>query len=1122
LCAVTAALLLSPLAAAALPGATAAPTPLYRASAWTSPIFINISASAGVSANASILDPEAAIKERSDGFLNGGRGACFVDIDGDGDDDIYVSGPGKDQLFRNDGNMSFTDITDAAGLGDMGYGMACASGDLDNDGDADLIVTNYKSYMGIWRNNGDSTFTNITNISGIDDTGPHTGIALADFNGDGLVDIFLAEYQKFNDRIYKNLGNLTFKDMTATSWITDYDYGFQPVVADYNGDGLPDIYVANDFGPDTLWKNDGNFTFADVSLISGAYDPRGGMGASWVDFNSDGDPDLFVTNYGQDGLWDNRGGAFYDVANQSGVDDPWTGWGTAWIDFDLDGDLDLVVVNGNVDGQLEWQQPDKLFRNDGNGTFTDVSENSGADSVEVGRGLAVGDLDGDGRVDMYVLNNNCPALLLHNQLPTTNSYLRVRLQGTVSNRDGIGAEVEVVAGASKEYQNLAAGSSYLSSNSKTLVFGLGDQTTASDVLVKWPSGLKQSLRNVAANQTITIVENDTEDPVARAPDLTVDQGTPFTMNGSGSTDNTRVANWTWSVDVNGTARAAFGVSPVMTIYTPGSYAGRLDVRDIFGRNGSTTYTVTVRPLARVTLDAGPDLVVPEGTLVNFRALGASTVTPDFAGACSFLWNFTDFSGPQTLVGPTPAYLFDHPGFYQLRVSVADPQGATAQDTVNVTVRDAFSPVLGATVPSAVDEDMPVLLDATATTDNDPTFDTTGAFGWSYEGYAGRVNWSGARVLVQFPDPGTFVISLRARDVTGNAAMMNFTIRVRDVTAPLPNAGPDRSVLPGQEMVLDASLSTDNDPNFRALGTFAWSVQVGGGVLNYSGAQASVTFADPGIYRVLLDAWDPSGNRAGAPDIMYVRVLDDQKPVPVAGADRSVRVGVPVGFDGSLSRDNDPALETTGSFLWEFQDGAERHALRGPLAQYTFVRTGVYSVRLTVADQSGNSAAVVFKVTVFDDEAPVISVEPLPSQLTSGSALVLNASSSSDNVGVATYLWKVRGPLGFDGQVVGATGEIVLTVVGDYIVNLTVKDGAGNAVWQEFSVAVLARSTAPGPSEGPGPSPGPSGNPAPSPAPGTTQGDAASAARTFELGAAVLGAAAGALLVGMALWRRRKE
>ncbi len=1119
LCAVAAALILSPLAASALPGATATPTPLYRSSAWASPIFLNVSASAGVSANASILEPENQVKERSDGFLNGGRGACFVDIDGDGDDDIYVSGPGKDQLFRNDGNMTFTDITDAAGLGDMGYGMGCASADLDNDGHQDIIVTNYKSYLGIWHNNGNSTFTNVTNTSGIDDTGPHTGLALADFNGDGLVDIFLSEYLKVSDRIYKNLGNMAFKDVTATSGISDYDYGFQPVVADYNRDGLPDIYVVNDFGMDTLWQNDGNFTFGDVSRISGASDARGGMGAAWGDFNGNGVPDIFVTNYDQDGLWENRGGTFYDVANQSGVDDPWTGWGTAWIDFDLDGNLDLAVVNGNVDAGLNWQQPDKLFHNDGNGTFTDVSQNSGADSEEVGRGLAVGDLNGDGKVDMYVLNINCPAMLLQNQMQTTNGYLRVRLQGTVSNRDGIGAEVEVVAGTKAEYQIEAAGSSYLSSNSKTLVFGLGDNAAASDIFVTWPSGLKQSIRNVTANQTITIVETDSEDPVARAPDLVVDQGSPFAMNGSGSTDNSRVANWSWSVDVNGTLEREYGVSPVVTIYTPGTFAGTLDVRDLFGRSGSTTFSVTVRPLARVTLDAGPDLVVPEGTLVNFRAVGESTVTPDFEGACSFVWSFTDFSGPQVLAGPHPSYLFDHPGSYSIAVSVADPQGAAAQDRVNVTVRDALAPVLHAAVPSAVDEDQPALLDATATTDNDPTFDTSGSFDWSYEARSGRVNWSGARVVVQFADPGTFVVTLRAQDKTGNAATLNFTVLVRDVTPPLPDAGPDRSVLPGQELVFDASASTDNDPSFQALGTFKWSVQMKGGVVNYSGPQAPVTFSDPGIYRVLLDAWDPSGNHASAPDTMYVRVIDDQKPIPVSGGDRSVRVGEPLGLDGTLSRDNDPTLAATGAFLWEFQDGAERKGLRGVLAQYTFVRTGVYNVRLTVTDQSGNSAAAVFEVTVFDDQAPVISVEPLPTQVTAGSTLSLNASASSDNVGIATYLWKVRGPFGFDLQVMGVTGEVVLTSVGEYVVNLTAKDASGNAIWREFTVTVVPPSTAPGP--GPGPGPGPVGNPGPSPGPGTWSGDAASAARTFQLGAAALGAAAAAALVAILLWRRRK-
>ncbi len=1102
--------------------AGATPTPLYRSSPWSSPIYENVTASAGVEANASLLDPDMLNKEHGAGFLNGGRGACILDYDGDLDDDIFVSGPRRDQLFRNDGNLSFTDVTNGSGLGDPGYGMGCAAADMDNDGDQDLIATNYKSHFALYRNNGNGTFTNMTNSSGVDDTGPQTGVAIADFDNDGLLDFFIANYLRTTDRVYRNLGNWQFEDRTVAAKISDLDHGFQPIAADYDGDGDQDVYVAVDFGPDTLWMNIGNFTFADVSRISNAFDNRGGMGAAWGDWNSDGDLDIYVTNYEEDGLWDNQPDGFRDVANATGVDDIWVGWGVVFLDFDLDGDMDIYVANGVVELGRDWAQPNKLFRNDGNGSFTDVSEGSGAEVPEITRGLAAGDLDGDGRVDLYLMNVNCPAMLLRNKISTTNGWLRVQLEGTVSNRDGVGAEVSVRVGNTYITQLMAAGSSYLSSNSKTLVFGVRDTAIVSEIIVQWPSGLRQAVYNVAANSTLRIVEADPEDPVARASDLSVDQGTPFTLDGSASSDNVAIARWNWTVDVNGTPQEAAGETAAMVIYTPGAFPGLLEVTDVFGRIDSMAFQVIVRPLARVTLDAGPDLVVAQGVSVLFVASGSSTVTPDYENDCVFWWAFTDFSGPQNLTGPRATYAFLRPGVFRVTADVRDPQGASAQDEVNVTVTDATAPDLRATVPAAVDEDRPVALDAEATTDNDPEFAATGRFAWSYESYGGPVSWTGARVVVQFDDPGVFSLTLEAMDAAGNRATQTFSLTVRDLTPPVPNAGPDLSALPGQEVVLSAAASWDNDPSFARGGRFVWVVNYLEGALNYTAAHQIVTFPHPGVFRVLLDAWDPSGNHAGGPDVLYVRVEDDVKPVPAPGGDRTVEVGARVSFDGSASTDDDPTLVNAGTFLWEFQDGADRKALRGPSAQYSFGTVGVYWVRLTVTDPSGNSASAVFKVTVVDLEAPVLVIAELPASLSAGGTLFLNGSGSTDNAGAPSISWRVVGPSDFLSQLSQASGEVVLTLPGLYTVTVTARDASGNTASRAFNVTVTPAGTTPGPSGGPGTTPGPGGGNATGGNSGTggAPGEAGLGAAGAQLAAVAVAAAAGAAAVGWLAVRRR--
>ena len=1060
---VCAALLAGPLLAA-LPATADAPTPLYTSQPSPTPVYANVTAAAGVWGNRSIYNVTDLQRELSRGLLNGGRGACVADFDNDGLDDIYVVGPGENQMFRNLGNFSFSDVSAAAGVAHRAYGMGCTSGDLDNDGDQDILATNWHAGVTLYRNNGGLTFTDVTSSCQITDKSAQTGAALADFDNDGLLDVFLPLYQRTSDRIYRNLGNLTFEDKTSGSDILDQAYGFQALALDWNHDRLMDVYVVNDFGVDAFWQNLGNWRFTNVAGAVGADDRRGGMGGAWGDYDRDGLLDLFVTNYEGDGLYHANGANYTDLGNQSGVDDPWVGWGTVWTDYDNDGWDDLYLVNGAVENTRAYNQPNKLFHNLGDGTFADASEGSGAWGADVGRGLAAGDFDRDGREDLYVLNVDSPNTLYRNVLNTSNNWLDVRLQGVVSNRDGVGAEVQVVTGSATQTKLMTAGSSYLSTNTKTLHFGLGATTLVDQIIVNWPSGLVQTQSWVASNNTVTIIEDDFEPPVAVAPDVVIDQGDPFTLNANGSTDNVEIADYRWQVDVNGTPASATGPLATMAIYTPGVFSGTLEVEDVFGLRANTTFAVTVNPLARVTLDAGPDRLVGQGFAVNFSASAVSSATPDCLAMCSFAWTFDYNGSTEVLWGPQPGFLFDRKGLYNITAFVVDPQNATDSDVVVVTVVDSVAPTVVAVVPGVFNEDQQILLDATTSTDDDPGFPGNGQFTWSYVGRNGLVSWTGVNVGASFPDPGNYALTLDVEDSSGNLVSVSFAIRVRDITVPTPNAGPDRTVDPGEPVSLTAAASTDNDLAFLTQGDFIWTVHGPQGDLLFFNNTAQVSFATPGAFVVELDVWDPTGNHAEAPDLMVIRVRDLSPPVVVLSGSLRAHVGVAYSFNASGTSDDDPAFGQTGNFTWEFESSAGRVTLFGAQPSHTFAEPGPYSLRLRVADSSGNANTKMLEITAVDEVLPVLTVAPIDTNLTAGSVLQLSAAGTSDNVRLSSVTWRVTGPDSFDQSIAGLQGALVFGLEGTYNATVTATDSSGNMASQTFEITVTRM---PGPGGPPG-------------------------------------------------------
>jgi hypothetical protein len=332
-----------------------------------------------------------------------------------------------------------------------------------------------------------------------------------------------------------------------------------------------------------------------------------------------------------------------------------------------------------------------------------------------------------------------------------------------------------------------------------------------------------------------------------------------------------------------------------------------------------------------------------------------------------------------------------------------------------------------------------------------------------------------------------------------------------------------AVLPGQEVLLLGIASEDNDQRFPNQGVFVWTITGPEGSTNYTGIRQVVTFAYPGDFQVALMVWDPSGNPSPAPSTMIIHVIDTVAPVPDGGGGRTVGVGDLVNFDASGTTDNDPTILETGAFVWEFQDGAQRFRLEGLTQTHVFLLAGIYTVRLTVADAGDNRAAELFKVTVVDDVAPQIRAQPIPSQVESGTNVVMNASATTDNVGVASIGWRVKGPFGYDQFVTGAEGSLQLAMLGEYNLTVTAQDAAGNTDTASFLVRVVPR-----PSGGNSTGGSPNGTDPGSPGTGTgngsgpvTPGTGNPAPSLGVLPAAASLLSAAAIVGWVHLWRRRR-
>ena len=489
-----------------------------------------------------------------------GAGAVWFDYNNDGYQDLYVTSgkplaPGMhpyplrkqpdvaphNHLYRNNKDGTFTDVTAAAGVSPDLYSMAAVAADYDNDGNVDLLVTGYGRVV-LYRNKGDGTFEDVTAKAGLNVPGWSIGAAWLDYDRDGCVDLFVGRYVKFDPEyrayyaadnypgpldyqaetnvLLHNNCNGTFTDVTAKAGIAALKGRAMGVTAaDFDGDGYPDIYVANDKSENFLLHNQHDGTFREIATQAGVAFGQNGentsaMGPVFADFDNDGKVDLFISDSKYNRMYRNLGGLMFDdITQPAGISQlaaQYVSWGSGVQDFDNDGLLDVFITHGGLIHMVP--QEHSIFRNAGKGKFVDVSSTAGpffnarTGVKSVGRGAAFADYDNDGKMDAFLVNLGGPAILLHNTSPAAGHWIGVHLVGKKSNRDGIGAQIEIVAGGVRQQRERTAGSGYLSQDDGRVHFGLGTAAIIDKLTVTWPSGTVQTLDKLPAGRVITIEE----------------------------------------------------------------------------------------------------------------------------------------------------------------------------------------------------------------------------------------------------------------------------------------------------------------------------------------------------------------------------------------------------------------------------------------------------------------------------------------------------------------------------------------------------------------------------------------------------------------------------------------
>ncbi len=532
--------------------------------ALAEPIFVDATESAGI--RFEHTDGRSS-KRLFNEFLGSGGG--FFDYDNDGDLDIYlVNGAIQTEntqdkaphnvLYRNNGDGTFTDVTEDVGVGSTAYGTGATVGDYDNDGDLDLYVTNFGTDQ-LYRNNGDGTFADVTKQAKVGNLNWGTSCAFADIDNDGNLDLYVANYAVYDtkndnrceergvhvycgphaypavhDTFYKNNGDGTFTDISTLYRPLDLipQHGLGVTFGDYDGDGDVDLYVANDQDPNFLFQNDGKGKFLELALISGVcYNDMGkeeaGMGTDFGDYDNDGKLDITVSNYQTETntLYHNYDANFFvDRTIASGIAEVthgYLGWGIKFFDYDNDGYQDIFVANGHLmdnisvlEKHVTYPQRNLLFRNLGDGTFANVMPQAdGLALKKVSRGAAIGDYDNDGDLDILVTNCNQRPDLLQNVVGNRNNWVQIQVVGQKSNRSGIGAKIKAVTGTHAQYREVQSGGSYLSFHDLRAHFGVGKAEQIDLLEIQWPSGQIDKGTHLPVNQRFLAIEGEKIVPI---------------------------------------------------------------------------------------------------------------------------------------------------------------------------------------------------------------------------------------------------------------------------------------------------------------------------------------------------------------------------------------------------------------------------------------------------------------------------------------------------------------------------------------------------------------------------------------------------------------------------------
>lgn len=487
-----------------------------------------------------------------------GSGVALFDYDNDNDLDLYfvngnslqssdTSNSHRNRLFRND-DTDFVDITDLAGVGDTGYGLGCCVGDYNNDGFLDLYVANFGANV-LYQNKGDGTFTDVARQAKVDGNQLSSSCAFADYDNDGDLDLYTVNYVQFNleenpkctyqgvstyctpealpgqsDSFFRNNGDGTFSDITQSAGLfAPTGKGLGVVWGDYDNDGDPDIFVANDTTPNFLYQNNGKGTFQNIALFAGVAlsmegRPYSGMGTNFGDFDNDGDLDIVVTNF-QDqtnSLYQNEQNAFFkEVSFSTGIGEkslPYLAWGVDFVDLNNDGWQDLFIANGHLDHNISdidpigtYAQRNQVFMNQKGRAFIDQSTTM-LEQKQVSRGSAFGDLDNDGDIDIVVSNLNDHPVILWNVTEHTSNWFILKLIGTSDNQSAIGTRVKIKVDQQIQIREVKSGSGYLSQSDLRLHFGLGQAKQIDQLEIHWPNGTTQQLNRVPGNQILTVTQ----------------------------------------------------------------------------------------------------------------------------------------------------------------------------------------------------------------------------------------------------------------------------------------------------------------------------------------------------------------------------------------------------------------------------------------------------------------------------------------------------------------------------------------------------------------------------------------------------------------------------------------